>query len=61
LLPKLLTGFSGILLAKYCPEVGERHPEMIWIIVGCTACTCPIGLLLFHRFIQLKEAGREES
>jgi hypothetical protein len=60
LLPKLLTGFSGILLAKYCPEIGVRHPGTIWLIVGLTACICPVGLLLFRPFIRLKEAGRSD-
>ena len=60
LLAKLLIGtFSGFLLAKYCPEVGERHSSTMWLAVALTASIAPIGLILLKRFIRVHEAGRE--
>lgn len=61
LLAKLLVGtVSFELLAKYCPEVGERHSGMMWLVIGLIAAISPVGLLLFRRFIRVKEAGRED-
>jgi D-hexose-6-phosphate mutarotase len=34
-------GTSGWLLAKYCPETGARHPEIMWFIIGCMALVTP--------------------
>jgi hypothetical protein len=60
LLAKLLIGtFSGILLAKYCPETGERHSSMMWLAVALTATIAPVGLIALRRFIRLPEAGRQ--
>jgi MFS family permease len=60
LLGKLLIGtFSGMLLAKYCPEHGERHSEMLWLFVALTASIAPIGLITLRRFIRVSEAGRQ--
>lgn len=59
LLAKLLIGtFSGMLLAKYCPEHGVRHSGTMWLMVALTASIAPVGLLLFRRYIQGHEAGR---
>jgi MFS family permease len=59
LLAKLLIGtFSGFLLAKYCPPEGPRDSGMMWLVVALTASICPIGLLVFRRYIRLQEAGR---
>jgi MFS family permease len=61
LLAKLLIGtFSGMLLAKYCPEHGERHSEYLWLAVALTAAVAPVGLILMRRYIRVREAGREE-
>jgi MFS family permease len=62
LLAKLLIGtFSGLLLTRYCPEHGERHPGTMWLFVALTASIAPIGLMALGRFIRLKEAGREDD
>jgi MFS family permease len=61
LLAKLLIGtFSGILLARYCPEQGVRHSETMWLFVALTATIAPTGLILLRRYIRVHEAGREE-
>ena len=61
LLAKLLIGtFSGILLARYCPEHGVRHSGTMWLFVALTATVAPVGLILLRRYIRVHEAGREE-
>jgi hypothetical protein len=58
-LAKLLLGItSGFLLDRYCPAEGPRDSGMMWLVVALTASICPIGLLLFRRYIRLQEAGR---
>ncbi|HEY5909617.1 MAG TPA: MFS transporter [Verrucomicrobiae bacterium] len=59
LLAKLMVGtVSGVLLAKYCPEVGPRHSGTMWLIIALMATVAPVGLILFRRFIRVPEAGR---
>jgi hypothetical protein len=61
LLAKLLIGtFSGILLARYCPEHGVRHAGTMWLFVALTATVAPVGLILLRRYIRVHEAGRAE-
>ena len=61
LLAKLLVGtFSGMLLARYCPEHGERHSEILWLAVALTATVAPVGLILLRGYIRVREAGRED-
>jgi len=61
LLAKILVGtLSTALLVRYCPEHGERHSGMMWLILGLTASICPVGLLVFRRHIRVREAGRED-
>ncbi len=61
LLAKLMVGsFGGVLLARYCPETGPRHPATLWLILGVTTLVAPVGLLVFRRFIRVREAGRED-
>ena len=61
LLAKLLIGtFSGMLLARYCPEHGVRQSGMMWLFVALTASVAPVGLVALRRFIRMHEAGREE-
>ena len=50
---------SGFLLARYCPAEGPRHSERIWLIVGIMALISPLGLIVFRRYIQVHEAGRD--
>ena len=53
-------GISGTLLAKYCPKIGERHSEMLWLFVALTATIAPVGLIALQRFIRVQEAGRDD-
>jgi len=60
LLAKLFIGtFSGVLLARYCPAVGERHSETMWLFVALTASIAPVGLVALRNVIRVREAGRE--
>ncbi len=62
LLAKLLIGtFSGTLLATYCPAVGERHSETMWLFVALFATVAPVGLIVLRKFIRVPEAGREKT
>jgi MFS family permease len=61
LLAKLLIGtFSGMLLARFCPEHGERHSEILWLALALTATVAPVGLILLRGRIRVQEAGRED-
>lgn len=50
---------SGWLLQTFCPEVGPRSSHYIWLIVGLMAVSTPVALIIFKRFIQVKEDGRD--
>lgn len=50
---------SGWLLQEFCPETGPRCSEYIWLIVGLMAMATPVGLLIFKKYIQVKEEGRD--
>jgi MFS family permease len=61
LLAKLLVGaFSGTLLARYCPEQGERHSGTMWLFVALTASVAPVGLIVLRRHVRVREAGRAD-
>jgi hypothetical protein len=62
LLGKLLIGtFSGLLLARYCPETGPRHSQTMWLLVALTSLIAPIGLVTLRRYIRVHEAGRDDE
>jgi MFS family permease len=61
LIGKLITGAAfGGLLAKYCPEEGPRNSGMMWLIIGLMVFVAPMGLLIFRKYIRVKEEGRGE-
>lgn len=61
LIGKLITGAAlGGLLTRYCPAEGERNPGMMWLIIGLMVLVAPVGLLVFKRYIRVKEVGRED-
>jgi len=60
LVGKLLIGTSGWLLATFCPEHGECHAGTLWLIFALAASVAPVGLLVFRRYIQVPEAGRQD-
>ena len=51
---------AGSLLERYCPEHGERHSDILWLLIGLAATLAPIGLVLLRRFIRVHEAGRQD-
>jgi len=59
LVGKLLIGTSGWLLAAFCPEHGQCQAGKMWLIFALAATVAPVGLLVFRRYIQVPEAGRE--
>lgn len=60
-LAKLFVGtFSGVLLARYCPEDGPRNPQIMWLIIALIAVLAPLGLLVLRRVIRVREAGRDD-
>jgi len=56
LLAKGTTGlYSGLLLAKFCPDKvpqSELHTGTMWFIYGCIAIISPIGLWLARHWVQ---------
>lgn len=60
LVAKLLIVFSGTLLARYCPEHGERHSETLWLFVALAATIAPVGLITLRGLIRVREAGRPD-
>jgi MFS family permease len=56
----LIGGFSGTLLATYCPVHGVRHPETMWLFVALAGLVAPVGLLVLSRYVRVHEAGRED-
>jgi MFS family permease len=60
LVGKLLIGTSGWVLAAFCPDHGECHAGILWLIFALAASVAPIGLLVFRRYIQVPEAGRQD-
>jgi MFS family permease len=62
LLAKLMIGtFSGMLLARYCPETGPRHSQTLWLMVALTSLIAPVGLITLRRYIRVHEAGRDDD
>jgi MFS family permease len=51
--------FSGVLLARFCPETGPRDSATLWLIIALATTIAPVGLLALRRYIQVPEAGRE--
>ncbi|HPD32020.1 MAG TPA: MFS transporter [Phycisphaerae bacterium] len=50
--------FSGVLLARYCPEAGDRHSGTLWLIIALITTIAPVGLVTLRRWIRVPEAGR---
>ncbi len=50
---------SGFMLQRYCPAEGPRDSQMLWLLIGCMAMLTPVGLVIFKKYIQVKESGRD--
>jgi dipeptide/tripeptide permease len=46
---------SGRLLEQFCPAVGERHPAILWAIIGVATVVGPLGILLLRKVIERKD------
>ncbi|MBT9557322.1 MAG: hypothetical protein IV100_14880 [Myxococcales bacterium] len=45
-------GISGALLSAYCPETGQRQPQLMWAIIGATTLISPILIVRCRRIIE---------
>lgn len=54
-----MASFSGVLLAHFCPATGPRHSDRMWLIIAATTMIAPVGLFVFHKYIRVHEAGRD--
>lgn len=46
ILPRFFVdSLSGWLLSTYCPATGERHCNMMWLIIALMACITPVLLI----------------
>jgi MFS family permease len=57
----LVATVGGTLLAKFCPQVGERHSSMLWLFTALAATIAPLGLITLQRFVRVPEAGRTDT
>lgn len=60
---KTTTGFySGFVLERFCPEKGDKHTEIMWLIYGVIAMITPVGLMLARRWVMdgMREAPKAE-
>jgi MFS family permease len=50
--------YSGWMMDRYCPAVGPKDTETMWLIFGCIAITSPVLLLLAKGWMgkELEEA-----
>ena len=59
-LAKLMVGgLSGKLLTSFCPAEGARHSSTMWFIIGGMALVTPLGAVLFRKYLQVHEEGRD--
>jgi hypothetical protein len=53
ILAKGTTGlYSGWMLEHYCPKVGPKDTETMWLIYGFIALSTPIGLVLARSWVK---------
>ncbi len=60
---KTTTGFySGFVLEKFCPKVGLKNTEVMWLIYGGIAVITPIGLLFARKWVMkgMSASGKTE-
>lgn len=57
ILAKGTTGlYSGWMMEHYCPKVGPKDTETMWLIYGLIALTSPIGLVLARGWVKRRPA-----
>lgn len=52
---------SGLLLARYCPETGERSSRTMWAILGLVTLAAPIAIVLLRKVIRPDAPPRDEG
>ena len=59
-LSKILSGpMTGVLMSHYCPSEKQCSAFPIWFFIGCTTMVAPIALLVFQRYIRVKDVAVE--
>ncbi len=59
ILAKFTTGlYSGWMMKHYCPKVGPKDTETMWLIYGLIAISSPIGLILARGWVKRGEAPK---
>jgi len=43
--------YSGYMMDRYCPAVGPKNTQTMWVVFGCIAITTPILLLMAKGWI----------
>jgi len=43
--------YSGLMLQKFVPAVGVRHPEHMWLVFAIVAMISPIMLIVFKGWV----------
>lgn len=58
-LAKTTTGlYSGVLLARFCPEQGPQATGTLWLIYGLIGMVSPLGLFVARRWLKAGGLGR---
>lgn len=52
---------SGRLLEQFCPATGERHPAILWAIVGVATIIGPLGILALRKVIERNDDEAETA
>jgi MFS family permease len=52
---------AGKLLTAYCPAEGERHPAIMWSIIGLITMLGPIGILALRNVINPRRESEEAA
>lgn len=47
----VVDAMSGWLLSSYCPEDGERHCDIMWLLIGLMSCVTPLLLFTFKKYL----------
>lgn len=47
---------SGLMLATWCPEVGDRHSQLMWLVIGATTLAGPVLLVVLRHVIERRPA-----
>ena len=57
----IVDSVSGWLLGVYCPEKGERHCQLLWLIIALSTCISWLLLFAFERHFLRGLDGEDEE